>query len=136
MANDNPFDPKYPYGLLGLLAAPPPEKPTNALTSPASDTTPGFSDLLGALSPPAPLANPYSTSISNLLGSEKPPPAANPNGLGLLAGLFSPTPPAPLGLGVLSGHFPSTDPPAPPAPLGLGALSGLFPSTDPPKGVG
>jgi hypothetical protein len=46
MANDNPFDPKYSYGLLRFLDTIPPEKPTNALADwmpPA--TTPGASGL-------------------------------------------------------------------------------------------
>lgn len=112
MDDDNPFDPKYPYGLLGLLGAPPSTKATNVLadlTPPTPETTPGFGGLFGALSPPSPLANPYSAAMSDLLGPEKAGPPASPYGLGMLAGLFAPTPPAPLGFGALFGHFPSAD---------------------------
>jgi hypothetical protein len=124
MANDNPFDPKYSYGLLRFLDTIPPEKPTNALADwmpPA--TTPGVSGLLNALSPPSPLASLYSAVASDLLGPSTGltgsavsdllgAPPANPYSLATLTGLLAP-PPSPLGPGALSGHFPLTDPPTP-----------------------
>jgi hypothetical protein len=106
-----------------------------------STTTPGVSDLIRALSPLSPLANPYSSAASDLLGPpkgltgsavldllgpEKSPPPASPYGSALTA-LLAPTPPAPLGFGALSGHFPSTDPPTP--------FGAHYPPPVPPKPV-
>ena len=139
MASDNPFEPKFGKGLLGIFGELPSAKPTNALADLVS--TPGVSELFRALSPqsslsPFSLAGPQPTpsnalssaAVSDLFGALSLQPAANPFGnLGAVADLFAPTPPAPWagsGLGVLSGHFPWADPPtpfnpplAPPRPL-------------------
>jgi hypothetical protein len=139
---DNPSDLKYGKGLLGFLDGPPAAKPTNALADLRS--TPGVSDLFGALSPqsslsPFSLAGPHPTTsnalssaaVSDLFGAMNPPSAANTfgSGLGAVADLFASSPPANTfgSLGAVADLFA----PTPPSPLGLGALSGHFPWTDP-----
>jgi hypothetical protein len=65
--DDNPFDPKYSLGLLGLIGNDTPPKSDNALTSSVTPT-PGLSDLLrafGASTPP----NPGNGAVSDLFGS-------------------------------------------------------------------
>lgn len=146
---DNPVDPKY-FGLLRFVDAPSSPTPTNALASsvsPTPATTPGFGDLLSALSPPSPLARVYSAAASDLLGPPKgltgsavsdlfgPPPASQYSLGGALSDLFPPTPPSPLGLGLLSGHFPSTDPPASFGALYAPPAPGPYAPSTPPKPV-
>jgi hypothetical protein len=112
MANDNPFNPHYPFGLLGLLGTPPSTKPTNALadwmqTQPPPTPTPAVSDLARVLGTPWPTS--HIGAMSHLLGLGKSPLPTKPSGLAALTDLFAPAP-SPLRLSALTDL---NDPPAP-----------------------
>jgi hypothetical protein len=131
MGNDDPFDPKYSFGLLGLIGNNTPPKTENALTS-AAFPSPGISALARALtgSPPSSggaVSDLFGSGLSGSvfgaaydLGLLSQPPRTNP--FGSFSDLVDPPPSAPFGFGGALSPFLSPSNPPPPSP-GLSALS-------------